>query len=166
MIKLAKLPPHLRFFAPAALVASFGGCGLLRPAPGTWGALAATFLGWVIASFGGALGLLCAAALAYIMGLWATHIWLAGDKDKDKDPASIVIDEVAGQWLTLAAAPLTLSGFALGFILFRLFDILKPHPVRWADKKLAGAQGVMLDDILAGILAAALLLAAQFFKLL
>ena len=164
MIKLAKLPPHLRFFAPAALIASFGGCGLLRPAPGTWGALAATLLGWGIAQFGGGLGLLCAAATAYIIGLWATHIWLAGDKDKD--PASIVIDEVAGQWLTLAAAPLTLSGFALGFILFRLFDILKPQPVRWADKKLAGAQGVMLDDILAGILAAALLLAAQFFKLL
>ncbi|MEL0150429.1 MAG: phosphatidylglycerophosphatase A, partial [Rhodobiaceae bacterium] len=74
--------------------------------------------------------------------------------------------EVAGLWLTLTLAPLTPLGIALAFALFRLFDILKPWPVRWADKNIGGATGIMLDDVLAGIWAALVLLAAREFGLI
>ena len=159
-----KLPPHLSFFSPAALVATFGGSGLLRPASGTWGSLAAVGVGLPLAAFGGAALLLLGAAVAYALGTWATKIWLAGSDDKD--PSPIVIDEVVGQWVALAAVPLTLTHAAAAFFLFRLFDVFKPWPASWADKKLSGAHGVMLDDVFAGAWTALVLLAAQHYNLL
>ena len=74
-----------------------------------------------------------------------------------EDPGAIVIDEVAGQWLVLVAAPLDPLAYALAFLLFRIFDIWKPWPVRWADRHVKGGLGIMLDDILAAIYAVALL---------
>ena len=70
---------------------------------------------------------------------------------------------LAGQWLALSAAAMTLGDFALGFILFRLFDILKPWPANWADRSLHGGWGVMLDDVAAGAYAALCLLAVRYF---
>ena len=142
----------------------FFGSGLLKPASGTWGSLAALAPGLLIAQRYGAAGLIIAAALAYGLGHWASTIWIDGTADKD--PSPIVIDEVAGLWLTLTLAPLTPLGIALAFALFRLFDILKPWPVRWADKNIGGATGIMLDDVLAGIWAALVLLAAREFGLI
>ncbi|MBL6642581.1 MAG: phosphatidylglycerophosphatase A [PS1 clade bacterium] len=159
-----RLPPHLRFFSPAALIATFFGSGLLKPASGTWGSLAALAPGLLIAERFGASGLLIGAALAYGLGHWASTVWINGTEDKD--PSPIVIDEVAGLWLTLTLAPLTPLGAALAFGLFRFFDIVKPWPVRWADKNIGGATGIMLDDILAGIWAALVLLAAREFGLI
>lgn len=159
-----RLPPHLRFFSPAALIATFFGSGLLKPASGTWGSLAALAPGLLIAERFGASGLLISAALAYGLGHWASTVWINGTEDKD--PSPIVIDEVAGLWLTLTLAPLTPLGAALAFGLFRFFDIVKPWPVRWADKNIGGATGIMLDDILAGIWAALVLLAAREFGLI
>ena len=159
-----RLPPHLRFFSPAALIATFFGSGLLKPASGTWGALAALAPGLLIAERFGASGLLIGAALAYGLGHWASTVWINGTEDKD--PSPIVIDEVAGLWLTLTLAPLTPLGAALAFGVFRFFDIVKPWPVRWADKNIGGATGIMLDDILAGIWAALALLAAREFGLI
>lgn len=159
-----RLPPHLRFFSPAALIATFFGSGLLKPASGTWGSLAALAPGLLIAERFGASGLLIVAALAYSLGHWASTVWINGTEDKD--PSPIVIDEVAGLWLTLTLAPLTPLGVALAFGLFRFFDIVKPWPVRWADKNIGGATGIMLDDILAGIWAALVLLAAREFALI
>ena len=159
-----RLPPHLRFFSPAALIATFFGSGLLKPASGTWGALAALAPGLLIAERFGASGLLIGAALAYGLGHWASTVWINGTEDKD--PSPIVIDEVAGLWLTLTLAPLTPLGAALAFGLFRFFDIVKPWPVRWADRNIGGATGIMLDDILAGIWAALMLLAAREFGLI
>ena len=159
-----RLPPHLRFFSPAALIATFFGSGLLKPASGTWGSLAALAPGLLIAEHFGASGLLIGAALAYGLGHWASTVWINGTEDKD--PSPIVIDEVAGLWLTLTLAPLTPLGAALAFGLFRFFDIVKPWPVRWADKNIGGATGIMLDDILAGIWAALVLLAAREFGLI
>lgn len=159
-----RLPPHLRFFSPAALIATFFGSGLLKPASGTWGSLAALAPGLLIAERFGASGLLVGAALAYGLGHWASTVWINGTEDKD--PSPIVIDEVAGLWLTLTLAPLTPLGAALAFGLFRFFDIVKPWPVRWADKNIGGATGIMLDDILAGIWAALVLLAAREFGLI
>ena len=159
-----RLPAHLRFFSPAVLIATFFGSGLLKPASGTWGSLAALAPGLLIAERFGASGLLIGAALAYGLGHWASTVWINGTEDKD--PSPIVIDEVAGLWLTLTLAPLTPLGAALAFGLFRFFDIVKPWPVRWADKNIGGATGIMLDDILAGIWAALVLLAAREFGLI
>jgi phosphatidylglycerophosphatase A len=159
-----RLPPHLRFFSPAALIATFFGSGLLKPASGTWGSLAALAPGLLIAERFGASGLLIGAAFAYGLGHWASTVWINGTEDKD--PSPIVIDEVAGLWLTLTLAPLTPLGAALAFGLFRFFDIVKPWPVRWADRNIGGATGIMLDDILAGIWAALVLLAAREFGLI
>jgi phosphatidylglycerophosphatase A len=72
------------------------------------------------------------------------------------DPSEIVLDEVAGQWLTVAFLGLGVAPYLLGFVLFRLFDIWKPWPVSWADQRLPGGLGVMADDLLAALLAAAL----------
>jgi phosphatidylglycerophosphatase A len=66
------------------------------------------------------------------------------------DPQEVVIDEVAGQWLALAAAPPSLAGYAIGFMLFRAFDILKPFPASWCERRLGGGLGVMADDMVAG----------------
>ena len=164
MFGLHKLPAHLTFYSPAALVATFFGSGLLKPASGTWGTLAALAPGLLIAQNFGAPGLLIGTALAYLAGHWASAAWIDGTQDKD--PSPIVIDEVAGMWLTLTLAPLTPLGIMLAFALFRLFDIVKPWPVRWVDKNMDGATGIMLDDILAGIWAALVLLAAVEFGLL
>ena len=159
-----RLPPHLRLFSPAALSATFFGSGVLKPAAGTGGSLAALAPGLLIAERFGASGLLIGAAFAYGLGHWASTVWINGTEDKD--PSPIVIDEVAGLWLTLTLAPLTPLGAALAFGLFRFFDIVKPWPVRWADRNIGGATGIMLDDILAGIWAALVLLAAREFGLI
>jgi len=78
-----------------------------------------------------------------------------------KDPGSIVIDEVAGQWIALIPASPNLSAYALGFVAFRFFDILKPGPIGWADRNLDKGLGIMVDDIMAGICAAGIVLVCQ-----
>jgi phosphatidylglycerophosphatase A len=135
------------------LVASLGGVGLLRPAPGTWGS--ALVLPCVLLGPWWCLGL---ALLLTLAGLWA----LSRLADAAHDPGWVVVDEGAGQLLALAALPFGAGwlGVLLAFVLFRLFDILKPGPVGWADRQ-PGPLGVMLDDLLAGALAAAVLLAVR-----
>jgi phosphatidylglycerophosphatase A len=136
-------------------VATLGGVGLLRPAPGSWGSAAvlpAAWLGpWACLALAGVLG---------AAGLWAAR--RLATADAGPDPGWLVVDEAAGMLLTLAALPpvAPLWPWVLGaFALFRLFDIAKPGPVGWADRR-QGPLWVMLDDILAGILAALVLLAA------
>lgn len=139
----------------AWLVATLGGTGRLRPAPGTWGSalvLPAVLLG--------PAACLALALLLWGIGWWATRRLLG--EDSNADPSWVVVDEGAGQLLALAALPpgAGLGGLALAFLLFRLFDIAKPGPVGWADRQ-HGARGVMLDDMVAGALAAALILALR-----
>ena len=140
-----------------SLVASFGGVGHAPKAPGTAGSLAALALG-ALAMLGPAWLLPTAAVAATIAGLLAIPRAVT---DPKADPGWVVIDEVAGQWIALlglsAATPL---GLLLAFALFRLFDITKPGPIGWADRQ-PGALGIMLDDVLAGLLAALLLYAAR-----
>ncbi|TDH63845.1 phosphatidylglycerophosphatase A [Dankookia rubra] len=139
----------------AYAVATLGGIGRLRPAPGSWGSAAV-----LPAVLLGPLACLGLALLLTAAGLWAT--WrLLGD-DTTADPSWVVVDEGAGQLLALAALPAGAGGFGLllAFLLFRIFDITKPGPVGWADRQ-HGARGVMLDDIIAGALAAALVLLAR-----
>lgn len=152
----AKIPASLPVRHPAFLLATWFGAGLLPKIPGTWGSAAALPFAWVIAWYGGPYALLVASLAAFVVGIWAAEIYSrhAGIKD----PGAIVIDEVAGQWLTLVPfAPDPLVWFA-GFILFRIFDILKPWPANLADRALSGGLGVMLDDMIAGIYAGAALM--------
>ncbi|TNF62660.1 MAG: phosphatidylglycerophosphatase A [Rhodobacteraceae bacterium] len=147
---------------PAALIATFLGAGHLRPAPGTWGSLAALPVAWALHQLGGFPLLAAATVLAFALGWWATAEVTRGAADHD--PSEVVIDEVAGQWLALWAISwpawahgipvLALwPGWVAAFLLFRLFDIWKPGPVGWADRR-GDALGVMLDDVIAGALAA------------
>jgi phosphatidylglycerophosphatase A len=124
-----------------------GGIGFLRPAPGTWGSLAvlplALLPGWAA---------LLACGVFTVAGFWA----LRRLPEAGADPGWVVVDEAAGQSLALAAASGWL-GVALAFALFRLLDIAKPGPVGWADRR-HGPFAVMADDVIAGGLAAAILL--------
>ncbi len=145
------------------LIATFFYVGHLRPAPGTWGSLAAVGAGWIIHLAGGPAALLALSLLAFIAGLRATAVETAGTGDHD--PSEIVIDEVVGQWIALipvsagaAATSVEIHalwpGLIAAFLLFRLFDIWKPWMVGRADRR-GDALGVMLDDVWAGIFAAA-----------
>ncbi|MEM7491152.1 MAG: phosphatidylglycerophosphatase A [Pseudomonadota bacterium] len=145
----------------ARTVATLGGAGLLRPAPGTWGSLAALPLAWIAMQAGPVAFTLLTAALLPL-GYWATVQVTAGSRDHD--PSEVVIDEALGQWIALlpiawgaaaAGVPVTAlwPGWVAAFVLFRLFDIWKPGPVGWMDRR-SDAWGVMLDDAMAGALAA------------
>ena len=136
----------------ARLIATMGGVGLLRPAPGTWGS--ALVLPLVLL---GPLACLVLAAGFALAGVWAVGKVLA--EDVRADPGWVVIDEGAGQLLVLAALPATATGWGvvLAFLLFRGFDVYKIGPVGWADRR-HGATGVMLDDLVAGGMGAAVIL--------
>jgi phosphatidylglycerophosphatase A len=132
--------------------------GLLPVMPGTWGSLAALPCAWAIRSLWGVAGLAIAAVIVFAVGCWA-----AGTMAKAsgvKDPGDIVIDEVAAQWLVLLPASLDPLSYAAAFLLFRIFDIWKPWPVGWADRRVHGGLGIMLDDLLAAAYALLVLLVA------
>jgi phosphatidylglycerophosphatase A len=140
---------------PAALLATWFGVGLIPIAPGTWGSLAALPFAWAIRSLWGATGLVIAIAIVFFAGWWAAAT--VSKAGAIKDPGAVVIDEVAGQWLVLLTAPRDPLVWVLAFLLFRIFDIWKPWPVRWADRDITGGLGVMLDDLLAAVYAALVL---------
>lgn len=146
-------------------MASVFGVGFLRPAPGTWGSLAALILGFVILEVGGPGLFLAALALCVAAAFWSISDLISKlGEPGHYDPSWVVIDEVAGQWVALlpvvlgamatGAAPSRLwPGWVAAFLLFRLFDVWKPGPIGWADRR-PGAAGVVLDDLLAGGFAA------------
>lgn len=136
---------------PALLVATMGGVGRLRPGPGTWGSALVLPALWL-----GPVACLALAALCLVAGWWAAGEVL---RDGVEDPGWFVVDEGAGMLLALAALPAaTLPGALAAFALFRLLDITKPWPISWFDRQ-PGAFGVMLDDVIAGAIAGAALLA-------
>lgn len=152
------------------MIATVFGVGLMKPAPGTWGSLAALPLAWAIHTLGGFPALAMATLVVCVIGWWATAEATKGAADHD--PSEIVIDEVAGQWIALwpvsagawhvgADISALWPGWIAAFAFFRLFDIWKPGPVGWADKR-HDAAGVMLDDIVAGVLAAICVAALAF----
>ncbi len=137
-------------------IATFFGAGLLRPGPGTYGSVAAVLL-WFGAAhalhptpLALALATLAAALAAIAIGIPAATI-VARESHRE-DPGHVVIDEVAGQLIALIALPADWRHAALALLLFRLFDILKPPPIRQLERLPAGT-GIMLDDVAAGILA-------------
>jgi len=143
-------------------IATVFGVGTLRHAPGTWGSLVALPAFYLIHVAGGFPLVVVATCAMFAFGWWATT---EQTRDSlDHDPSEIVIDEVVGQWLalwTISASAWRLEidvlqlwpGWLAGFALFRMFDIFKPGPVGWADRR-ADALGVMLDDVIAGVCAA------------
>ena len=137
------------------LVASGFGSGLVRTAPGTAGSFVALLLGAGMLTWAPP-ALPLAAVAAYFAGIWAVRACRA-----EHDPGWVVIDEFAGQWIAmLALASPTPLGLAAAFLLFRLLDIVKPGPVKLAERQ-GGALGVMNDDVVAGGLAALLIWAAR-----
>jgi phosphatidylglycerophosphatase A len=141
------------------LLATWFGVGYLKPASGTWASVVALPLAWLIVWKLGPLALVAASLVAYAVGVWSTGIYEA--RSGISDPSECVIDEVAGQWLACAAAPLTPIAFVLAFLLFRLFDITKLWPVSLGEE-LPGGWGVMTDDMIAGAMAAVLVAAARW----
>jgi phosphatidylglycerophosphatase A len=148
----------LRASDPAWLVATWFGTGRLPGVPGTWGSLAAIPFAVALSWLGGPALLVIAALALFGLGVWATERYMAAFGVHD--PGAVVVDEVIGQWLTLAFLPVTPVAYALGFVLFRIADVVKPWPADWIDRKMAGAAWVLLDDVVAGLYAgvAALLL--------
>lgn len=149
----------------AAPIATCLGLGYSPFAPGTVGSLGALaaamvlweYHGWTQAGF----ALLAAASL--VPGIWASHVFAS--ESGQKDPSRVVVDEAIGQWVTLVgAARFNWKSWLAAFILFRLFDILKPPPIRQAEK-LPGGIGIVADDVVAGVAGALVLYAAGWFNL-
>ena len=151
--------PALPFGHPATLIATWFGSGLAAKAPGTWGSLAALPAALLLVWLGGVWALAAGVLVVFTIGLWAAGRYTAaGD---DPDPGAVVIDEVAGQWLTLIPVALDPRYYLLAFLLFRFFDIVKPWPIRRLERGLPGAPGIMIDDIAAGAYAGTLCLIAS-----
>ncbi len=134
---------------------AFGfGTGLAPFAPGTFGSLPGILLFWLTLDFGLYVQLGIAVALALV------GTWLCGESARRigvHDHGGIVWDEIVGMYITLLAAPVSLTGWALAFVAFRLFDIVKPWPIRDLDHSIQGGLGIMLDDLVAALYAALLL---------
>ena len=145
----------------AKALATALGAGYSPVAPGTCGTIVAIPLAWALAPLLPWQFILVTAAVTAV-AIWAAHradlAWGSHDSQR------IVIDEVAGYLVTMTFVSRT-SGVALGigFIVFRAFDILKPPPVRWLDENLPGGWGVVLDDVAAGVMGAAVMVALQHF---
>jgi phosphatidylglycerophosphatase A len=145
--------------ATGRMIASAGGIGFFPWAPGTAGSAVALLIGAMGLRFAGHAVLGLAAAAAAAGGIWAIRAARAKD-----DPGWVVIDEVAGQWITLLGLThLSWAGAALAFGLFRLLDITKPGPIGWADR-MNSAFGIMADDVIAGGAGAVILWALLFWK--
>jgi phosphatidylglycerophosphatase A len=145
------LPRGMSFWHPVCLISTWFGSGLLPGAPGTWGSLAALPVAWFTLQYFGVYGLAAAGVALFALGCWTSTIYAR--RTRERDPSSIVVDEVAAQFLVLTTAPLELAWFLGGFLLFRVADVLKPWPASWADHSLHGGFGVMLDDVFAAVYA-------------
>ena len=151
----------------ATLVATFFGAGRLRPGPGTWGSLVAALLWWALASQLSSAArvpvILTLIGLATAIGIPAATLEARGCGKKD--PQHVVIDEVAGQLVTLIACPILWKPLLAGFILFRAFDIVKPPPIRSLERLPEGT-GIVVDDLGAGVYGLIVLQALLSFHLL
>jgi phosphatidylglycerophosphatase A len=136
----------------ATLVATFFGVGRLQAGPGTWGSLAAALLWWLLASqlptSAQVPVILALIVVVTAVGIPAATLEARGCGRED--PSHVVIDEVAGQLVTLIACPIEWKALLVGFILFRAFDIVKPPPVRSLEKLPEGT-GIVADDLGAGV---------------
>jgi phosphatidylglycerophosphatase A len=149
----------------ATVIATWFGCGYAPAGPGTAGSLAALAIAWLLVRYAGWQPLWFA---ALVLVATAPAVWAADVTARAlnlKDPGVVVVDEVLGQWLALAGArPLNVKSWLGAFILFRLFDIWKPVPVRNLEK-IPGGAGIVADDLMAGLYAALVLSVTGCFNL-
>lgn len=149
----------------ANLISTWFGCGYSPYGPGTAGSLAAVAIAWVLVRYAGwhTIWLAPLAIAGTGPGIWAAGV--TAREMRVKDPQRVVVDEVLGQWLALSVAgPLNYRSWPVAFLLFRLFDIWKPPPVRQLER-LPGGTGIVADDLMAGFYAALVLLLARCFNL-
>jgi phosphatidylglycerophosphatase A len=151
----------------ATLTATFFGAGRMRPGPGTWASASTVILWWLVGhkialTWQPSVAILLA-SIAVLVGIPAAT--LVARASGIKDPQFVVIDEVAGQLVTLIASPITWQSLLLGFILFRAFDIVKPPPIRRLERLPEGA-GIVIDDVGAGVYGLAIMQMALHFGLL
>ena len=142
------------FRDPVHILAFGFGTGLSPVAPGTVGSLVGVLFAWLT------LGLSLPVQVAIAAAITLSGIWICGESARRigvHDHGGIVWDEIAGMYITLLAAPPTIAGWVLAFVLFRLFDIAKPWPIRDLDHRLGGGLGIMLDDLAAALYALILL---------
>lgn len=140
------------------ILATGFGLGRVPVASGTFGTLAGVpligIMNWLATA--------CSpgAAALFLVGVTLCAVWISQEAEiliGEKDPGSVVIDEMAGFCVTMTLVPVTVLSLVLGFIAFRCFDILKPFPIRWFEKNFSGGAGIVLDDLTAGLAAAFLL---------
>jgi phosphatidylglycerophosphatase A len=149
----------------ANLISTWFGCGRSPFAPGTAGSAAALAIAILLHQYAGFAPwhFLILAALLFVPAVWAAGV--TAEAYKIKDPGFVVVDEVLGQWVTLAgAATLNWKSYLVAFTLFRLFDIWKPPPVRQLEA-LPGGLGINADDVMAGVYAALILIVLGRFGL-
>ena len=145
----------------ATLIATWFGCGYAPVAPGTAGSLAALAIAWLLPLPPIGFGIL--ALLLAGPAMWAADV--TARARGQEDPRIVVVDEVVGQWITLAGATaLNWKSWLAALVLFRLFDIWKPAPARQLER-LPGGIGIVADDVMAGLYAALVLFAAGWFSL-
>tara|TARA_B100000767_G_C19312938_1_gene348375 strand:+ start:43 stop:531 length:489 start_codon:yes stop_codon:yes gene_type:complete len=161
---LASNPTFTQLLRSPTLLLAFGfGSGLSPKAPGTMGTIAAIPLWWLLAQLP-LTSYLIVVFIAAIIGI--SICGRAADQMGVHDHGGIVWDEFVGFWIAMAALPITWQSVILGFLLFRLFDILKPWPISWLDKKVSGGFGIMIDDVIAGLAAAVVIYFLGYFGLI
>ena len=136
-----------RYEKPTRVIATWFGVGYLPKMPGTWGSLAALPLAWLITTWGNQIWLALFSVFLFLIGSIAANEF--GKLNGNRDAPEIVIDEVAGQILTLSVIPPDILLYLVGFASFRFMDILKPWPINIIDNRIKNGFGVMLDDMIA-----------------
>ena len=155
---MTKLPKG--FLKHPAHFAAFGfGSGCAPKAPGTVGTLMAVLL-YLPLQFLDFSAFMLVIALSFVLGVWLCQ--KASDALGVHDHGDIVWDEFVGYWITMIAAPKGWLPIVLGFVFFRIFDIWKPQPIKYLDQHVHGGLGIMLDDVLAGVFALAVMQALYY----
>lgn len=149
--RLHPLPAGLSMGRPHTLLATWFGVGRLRPAPGTLGTLAGIPPGFALQYFGGIQALLIGALILAVAGAFAATRY--GRATGEPDDQSIVVDEVAGLWIAALPAQTDWRLWALAFVMFRFFDVVKAWPASYYDRKKRGGYDVIMDDLVAGVYA-------------
>jgi len=136
------------------IIATIFHCGYLPLAPGTWASAIALLAGWYLLPHIDNSTFFISLVILFFAGVLSSR--LISEEDNDEDPSYVVIDEWVGMWIPLIGIPHNWEWWAAGFVLFRIFDIIKPFPIGKLEK-LKGGWGIMLDDVLAGVYALVLI---------